>query len=56
MRDDALLGFIIGYCAEIECDRARFGDNLDDFLEDTSYPRSCCMNPFCESVKGKREI
>jgi len=44
MNDDALLRCIINYCAEIESDRARFGDSLDDFMEDRSYQRSCCMN------------
>ena len=44
MKDDVLLRRIIDYCAEIEDDRIRFGDTLDDFLEDSSYQRSCCMN------------
>ena len=45
MKDDkALLRRIIRYCEEIKDDRTRFGDALDDFLEDASYQRSCCMN------------
>jgi uncharacterized protein with HEPN domain len=44
MNDNAILRRIINYCAEIESDRTRFGDSLDDFLEDRSYQRSCCMN------------
>jgi len=44
MNDNAIFHRIIDYCAEIECDRRRFGDSLDDFLEDRSYQRSCCMN------------
>ena len=44
MRDDILLRRIIDYCAEIYDDQVRFGDSLDDFLEDSSYQRSCCMN------------
>jgi len=44
MNDKDLLRCIIDYCTEIESDRIRFGDSLDDFLEDRSYQRSCCMN------------
>jgi uncharacterized protein with HEPN domain len=44
MKDDILLHRIVKYCGEIKEDRARFGDSLDDFLEDLSYQRSCCMN------------
>ena len=44
MKDDELLRRIIIYCGEIRDDRARFGDSLDDFIEDTSYQRSCNMN------------
>ena len=44
MKDEVLLRRIIEYCEEIQEDCTRFGDSLDDFLEDSSYQRSCCMN------------
>jgi len=44
MRDDDRLTNIIRYCEEIQEDRERFGDSLEDFIEDSSYQRSCCMN------------
>ncbi len=54
MKDNILLDRIVAYCDEIEEDRNRFGDSLDDFLEDSSYQRSCCMNlmQIGEAVKG----
>lgn len=43
MKDDALLNLIVDYCEEIQYDQKRFGNSLDDFLEDLSYRKSCCM-------------
>jgi uncharacterized protein with HEPN domain len=44
MKDEILLSRIIEYCTETESDRIRFGDSLDDFLDDSGYQRACSMN------------